>query len=202
MALTDKLSAIGNAIRGKTGDSSLLSLDDMATAITDIQAAGTETGTLDGYNISITARSGHTGEFTMTIPSSTIYVNGPRNISNPYLNWILFFPIMTAANTYGTGVAVCHHLAFGDDFWSQTDTTTGYVYCRKTAQIITPTTNDLGVETGGAVHICPFLQIMPNVNVSVDGPTYIRLKNTSNTTYPRAVVGTGRLIYWNSSSRT
>lgn len=199
MALTDKLTAIGDAIRGKTGDSSLLSLDDMATAITDIQTAGTETGTLDGYNISITARSGYTGEFTMTIPSSTIYVNGPRNKSNQYLNWILFFPILTAANTYGTGVAVCHHSAFGNGFYSQWDTSTGYVYYRKTAQIITPTTTNLSAQSDG---ICPFLEIMSNVNVSADGPGYIRLKNTSNTTYPRAVAGTGRLVYWNSSSRT
>ena len=201
MALTDKLTAIGDAIRGKTGDSSLLSLDDMATAITDIQTAGAETGALDGYNIPINAWSGHTGEFIMTIPSS-IYVNGPRGKSDQYLNWILFFPILTAANTYGTGVAVCHHSAFGNDLWSETDTTTGYVYFRKTAQIITPTTNDFSVQNSGSVHICPFLQIMSNVNVSFDVPTGIRLKNTSNTTYPRAVAGTGRLIYWNSSSRT
>lgn len=44
MALTDKLSAIGNAIRGKTGGSSLLSLDDMATAITNL-STGSSTPT-------------------------------------------------------------------------------------------------------------------------------------------------------------
>lgn len=37
MALTSKLTAIGNAIRSKTGGSALLSLDDMVTAIGDMQ---------------------------------------------------------------------------------------------------------------------------------------------------------------------
>lgn len=37
MSLTSKLTAIGNAIRAKTGGSALLSLDDMVTAIGDLQ---------------------------------------------------------------------------------------------------------------------------------------------------------------------
>lgn len=37
MALTDKLSAIGNAVRNKTGSSDLMTLDQMATAIDNIQ---------------------------------------------------------------------------------------------------------------------------------------------------------------------
>lgn len=42
MALTDKLSAIGSAIREKTGGIELLTLDAMATAIQGIQAGGGE----------------------------------------------------------------------------------------------------------------------------------------------------------------
>ena len=40
MALTDKLSAIGNAIRAKTGKSDLLSLDAMPAEIASIQTGG------------------------------------------------------------------------------------------------------------------------------------------------------------------
>ena len=63
MALTDKLTAIGDAIRGKTGKTEGLTLDQMATEISGIQAGGaiepltvTENGTytapsgVDGYN--------------------------------------------------------------------------------------------------------------------------------------------------------
>ena len=41
MALTDKLTAIGNAIREKTGGTELLTLDQMATQIASIQGGGT-----------------------------------------------------------------------------------------------------------------------------------------------------------------
>lgn len=41
MALTNKLSAIGNAIREKTGGTGLLTLDQMATEISNIQGGGT-----------------------------------------------------------------------------------------------------------------------------------------------------------------
>lgn len=41
MALTNKLTAIGNAIRGKTGGTGLLTLDQMATEISNIQGGGT-----------------------------------------------------------------------------------------------------------------------------------------------------------------
>ena len=40
MALTNKLSAIGDAIRGKTGGTELLTLDQMATEISNIQGGG------------------------------------------------------------------------------------------------------------------------------------------------------------------
>ena len=41
MALTDKLTAIGNAIREKTGGTDLLTLDQMPTEISNIQGGGT-----------------------------------------------------------------------------------------------------------------------------------------------------------------
>lgn len=47
MALTDKLTAIGNAIRNKTGGSSQLSLTEMATAISNIQTGITPSGSIN-----------------------------------------------------------------------------------------------------------------------------------------------------------
>ena len=42
MALTDKLSAIGNAIRAKTGKTDKLTLDEMPTEIESIETGGGE----------------------------------------------------------------------------------------------------------------------------------------------------------------
>ena len=55
MALTDKLTNIADAIRGKTGKEELLTLDQMATEIADIETGGTDqsvgliNGTLTEY---------------------------------------------------------------------------------------------------------------------------------------------------------
>lgn len=47
MALTDKLTAIANSIRGKTGESSTMTLDQMPTKITNIPTGITPTGTIN-----------------------------------------------------------------------------------------------------------------------------------------------------------
>lgn len=69
MALTDKLSAIGDAIRAKTGKTTTMTLDEMPTEIANIEAGGeinnqnktiTENGTY-------TADSGYTGLGTVTV---------------------------------------------------------------------------------------------------------------------------------------
>lgn len=49
MALTDKLTAIGDAIRAKTGETALLKLDDMPTAIAGIQTGSGDGDTLKSY---------------------------------------------------------------------------------------------------------------------------------------------------------
>ena len=51
MALTDKLTAIGNAIRGKTGGTDLLTLDGMVTAINGISTGGGTTLPEEAYVI-------------------------------------------------------------------------------------------------------------------------------------------------------
>ena len=76
MALTDKLTAIGNAIRGKTGGTDLLTLDQMATEISNISSSG----------------GGSWSTATITAPTTTY--NKTFDISN-YVsdnnkNWMLF----------------------------------------------------------------------------------------------------------------
>ena len=53
MALTDKLTAIGDAIRTKTGGTDLLTLDQMATEIANIQGGGG--GSIDFANLKSTS---------------------------------------------------------------------------------------------------------------------------------------------------
>ncbi len=71
MALTDKLTAIGDAIRGKTGSTDLLTLDGMAAAIAGIETGG---GGGDGLVYDM-------GEFVLdadTVSGNTISV--PHNL--------------------------------------------------------------------------------------------------------------------------
>lgn len=64
MALTNKLTNIANAIREKTGNSDLLTLDEMASAISSIESGGSGDVTLGGNIIEF-------GQFTPTTPGST-----------------------------------------------------------------------------------------------------------------------------------
>ena len=77
MALTDKLTAIGNAIRTKTGGTNLLTLDQMATEISNISSSG----------------GGSWSTANITSPVNTY--NKTFDISNYVLddnkNWMLFF---------------------------------------------------------------------------------------------------------------
>lgn len=68
MALTDKLSAIGDAIRAKTGGTDMLTLDQMPTAIAGIQ---TGSGSGGDYNIIVTNNSDGTQSFAITDASGS-----------------------------------------------------------------------------------------------------------------------------------
>ena len=59
MALTDKLTAIGDAIRDKTGSTDLLTLDAMPTAISGITTGGGEGGGLTEEELTITGNCSH-----------------------------------------------------------------------------------------------------------------------------------------------
>lgn len=79
MALTDKLTAIGDAIRGKTGGTEPLTLDQMATEIANIQGGG----------------GGGTWSTATITTASTSYAYDKKfdisnYVSNDNKNWFLF----------------------------------------------------------------------------------------------------------------
>lgn len=78
MALTDKLTAIANAIRLKTGNSNKLSLDDMVTAINSIVTTfrtQTKNVTLSETSQNITPDNGYDGLSSVNVPGiSKTYV--------------------------------------------------------------------------------------------------------------------------------
>lgn len=80
MALTDKLTAIGDAIRAKTGGTELLTLDEMPTEIASISGGGSEPAVIESLEI--------TSNGTYTAPDgvdgySPISVNVPQDGSPP-----------------------------------------------------------------------------------------------------------------------
>ena len=99
MALTDKLSAIGNAIREKTGGTNLLTLDQMPTEISNIQGGGTveeltitSNGTynpptgIDGYAPVVVnvPQDGGPPESAFVLTGSCCY-----RFANPGWNWFI-----------------------------------------------------------------------------------------------------------------
>ena len=102
MALTNKLTAIGNAIRAKNGETALYTLDEMATAISNLPSVSvkpviaplnvTENGTytaptgVDGYSpVTVNVPTGGAG-----IPSEAFNISGNCNYRFYYGGWDWF----------------------------------------------------------------------------------------------------------------
>lgn len=119
MALTDKLSAIADAIRGKTGGTDPLTLDQMPTEIAGIQAGGGDGLPVSKFlDVDITVAESTTTAVIYTVDGVTI----PTNVENPtkYASWagdeIFIFVVKAVAteeatqefvSIYESGVNIC-----------------------------------------------------------------------------------------------
>lgn len=114
MALIEKLNAIGNAIRAKTGGTAKLSLTDMVTAINSITVSGDRIGTLT-KTLTATNTATFTGllgtpKWVVVLPNGNQTLNGTnRYISSYYWN--------------GSTSAVVYSLASGNKSGTNTRTT-------------------------------------------------------------------------------
>ena len=125
MALTNKLAAIANAIRGKTGSSEAMTLDQMATAINGIETGGSSGGSGGSafYSGSFTPTENVLsieidvgGSFTMLLlhTQDTVTGNGVKAargiLFDPYDDYI---NILTTNNT-GTAVSSVYQTLSGN----------------------------------------------------------------------------------------
>ena len=108
MALTDKLTAIANAIRAKTGSTEPMTLDEMAVAIANISIGSPEKTTItldDGTELpKPTLKDGC--NYAMIFKNSNYY--SMLETSNRFANVNSWISIANTAYTIGTSSAVCY----------------------------------------------------------------------------------------------
>lgn len=118
MALTDKLSAIGSAIREKTGGTELLTLDAMPVAIQGIQAGG---GELKYIQMAT----------SFSMPKNK---NGTKTITNTNLptNYTFVMVMNGAITRYNVSTGIVERIQTGGDI----DGVSYYIGYDKTTQTI------------------------------------------------------------------
>lgn len=118
MALTDKLSAIGSAIREKTGGTELLTLDAMPVAIQGIQAGG---GELKYIQMAT----------SFSMPKNK---NGTKTITNTNLptNYTFVMVMNGAITRYNVSTGIVERIQTGGDI----DGVSYYIDYDKTTQTI------------------------------------------------------------------
>ena len=108
MALTDKLTAIANAIRAKTGSTEPMTLDEMATAIANITTGSVPSDTItlsDGTELpKPTLKDGC--NYAMIFKNSNYY--SMLETSNRFANVNSWISIANSSYTIGTSSAVCY----------------------------------------------------------------------------------------------
>lgn len=108
MALTDKLRAIADAIRSKTGTTEPMTLDEMATAILNITTGSVPSGTItlsDGTELpKPTLKEGC--NYAMIFKNSNYY--SMLETSNRFANVNSWISIANSSYTIGTSSAVCY----------------------------------------------------------------------------------------------
>ena len=117
MALTDKLSAVGNAIRVKTGKTALLTLDEMPAEIASIQTGGGGGSATDGNAYIVITR-------TMEVSNSSqgSYQAWSIDLSDYISDLSQIVSISTSGSTSSNGIYGYWHRDFLDengyfDFW-------------------------------------------------------------------------------------
>ena len=117
MALIDKLTAIADAIRGKTGGTALLTLDDMAAAIAGIPSGGgggsglaydmgefvPEADTIAGVNTYISHNLGEKPGFILVWTDDYVGVTNPNDNATA-LGFVWFNQIMGLENWFTSSV--------------------------------------------------------------------------------------------------
>ena len=108
MALTDKLTAIANAIRAKTGSTEPMTLDEMVTAIANITTGSVPSDTItldDGTELpKPTLKDGC--NYAMIFKNSNYY--SMLETSNRFANVNSWISIANSSYTIGTSNAVCY----------------------------------------------------------------------------------------------
>ena len=108
MALTDKLTAIADAIRSKTGTTEPMTLDEMVTAIANITAGSVPSDTItlsDGTELpKPTLKEGC--NYAMIFKNSNYY--SMLETSNRFANVNSWISIANSSYTIGTSNAVCY----------------------------------------------------------------------------------------------
>ena len=108
MALTDKLTAIANAIRAKTGGTNTMTLDEMAVAIANITTGSVPSDTItldDGTELpKPTLKDGC--NYAMIFKGSNYY--SMLETSNRFANVNSWISIANSSYTIGTSSAVCY----------------------------------------------------------------------------------------------
>ena len=108
MALTDKLTAIANAIRAKTGGTNTMTLDEMAVAIANITTGSVPSDTItlsDGTELpKPTLKDGC--NYAIIFKNSNYY--STLETSNRFANVNSWISIANTAYTIGTSSAVCY----------------------------------------------------------------------------------------------
>ena len=108
MALTDKLTAIADAIRSKTGSTEPMTLDEMATAILNITTGSVPSDTItldDGTELpKPTLKDGC--NYAMIFKNSNYY--SMLETSNRFANVNSWISIANSSYTIGTSSAVCY----------------------------------------------------------------------------------------------
>ena len=108
MALTDKLTAIADAIRSKTGSTETMTLDEMVTAIANITTGSVPSDTItlsDGTELpKPTLKDGC--NYAMIFKNSNYY--SMLETSNRFANVNSWISIANSSYTIGTSNAVCY----------------------------------------------------------------------------------------------